>query len=963
MKNYTKISSKYVSEVSSNVTIWRHNKTNARIATFENDDTNKVFSIAFRTPAINNTGLTHILEHSVLCGSKKYPVKDPFVELLKSSLNTFLNAFTFPDKTMYPCASQNDKDFANLMDVYMDAVLNPQIYNHKEIFMQEGWHYHLTNKNDNITYNGVVYNEMKGAFSNPTQLVQRNIQHSLFPDTAYGFESGGDPEFIPDLSYEEFKTFHSKFYHPSNSFIYLYGNCNMEERLEFLDREYLSKFDAIDFNTEVKYQKPFDKPVYVNDYYPVGEDESLKDKTYLSYNVVLPYNKDPKALMATEILLNSLFDIPGAPLKEALVNAKLGQDVLSYIDDDLLQPVIAIVVFNSNKEDEKRFINLVNDELNKLVKNGLNKESLLSIINYSEFKARERGFSAGTPQGLNTILKSCSSWLYDDNDVTSKLEVFKYFDELREDVKNGYFEKLIEKYLINNNHKSFVSLEPSYTIAKERQEKLDLKLKNFKESLSEEEIDNLVAMNLELEQYQKTPDTKEAINTLPKLSIDDISKDPLKYNLEVLNNNPFKVLFSNYETNDIAYMNYYFDITNISTYELKFLSLYCDLFTNLSTSNYHYSELSKIILNYTGSLNLDIQTVSDYKAKKTKTLLKLSYSALTNNINYANELSLDILNNTLFEDEKRLYERICEIKLELEMGLSNRGHQYALRRAGSYVDEDSYINDNIDGISYIDFISDIANDFDNVKANLIKELKALKDKVFTKESFILGFTGTKDMLNKTEKYALDFYNSLSDKSSYKKELFHSNIKNEGIKAEFNVNYVARFGKYKEEFNGGLYVLAKALNYDYLWQKVRVLGGAYGCFLALRDGSIGFTSYRDPNIKKTNDTYNEIYEFISNLEVSEDDLLKFKIGAIADIDLVLHNKGKGQLAQKNYLSNLEYDDIKKTRLELINAKASDLKSFKDLFKEALDYNAICVIGNSNKVIENKELFKEIRNLTK
>ena len=347
MKNYTLLETKYIDEINSNVSIYQHNKTNARIVTFKNDDPNKVFLIGFRTPPINSTGLTHILEHSVLCGSKKYPVKDPFVELLKSSLNTFLNAFTFPDKTCYPVASVNDKDFKNLMDVYLDAVFYPNIYNHKEIFMQEGWHYELNNKDEDIFYNGVVYNEMKGAFSDPEQVLYRNIMHSLYPDTPYGLESGGDPKYIPELSYEEFLNFHSKFYHPSNSYIYLYGDMDFEERLEYLDKEYLNKFDKIEFDTRVPFQKPFDKPIYEEYKY---QSDSLDKKTYLSYNVAFPSTLDYKLIIATKLLLNNILLTPGSRLKQKLIDANIGEDVDALFDDGLLMPMLTIIASNSEKE-------------------------------------------------------------------------------------------------------------------------------------------------------------------------------------------------------------------------------------------------------------------------------------------------------------------------------------------------------------------------------------------------------------------------------------------------------------------------------------------------------------------------------------------------------------------------------------------------------------------------------------
>ena len=509
MKNYTKLKTKFIEDIQSNVTIYKHNKTNARICTIENDDNNKVFSIAFRTPPMNNGGLTHILEHSVLCGSKKYPVKDPFVELIKSSLNTFLNAFTFPDKTMYPCASQNDKDFKNLMSVYMDAVFYPQIYSHEEIFMQEGWHHHILDENDPVTYNGVVYNEMKGAFSDPQQILFRNLMHSLYPDTAYGFESGGDPAYIPDLTYEEFKEFHSKYYHPSNSYIFLYGNCDMEERMNWLDKEYLSNFEAIDFDTEIKYQEPFAKPIYQTNYYPVAKEVPLENKSFLSYNVAFPSTLDAKKMIATSILVDVLLNNPGAPLKQALIDAKLGADVMAAFDDGLLQPLLAIIVVNADEKREQEFIDLVNASIKDILDKGLDHNALRSLINYQEFKVREGKFSY-MPKGLEIEMTCLNSWLYSEDLPFAKLENLKYFQELKDELDQGYFEEIISNLILNNPHKTYVKLCPSHTCAEEKEQALETKLKNFKDSLSKEELQALIEKNKALQVYQSTPSTEEA---------------------------------------------------------------------------------------------------------------------------------------------------------------------------------------------------------------------------------------------------------------------------------------------------------------------------------------------------------------------------------------------------------------------------------------------------------------------
>jgi len=956
MNNYTLIEEKFIDEINSNVRVYSHNKTKARIVTLKNDDPNKVFLIGFRTPPINSTGLTHILEHSVLCGSKKYPVKDPFVELLKSSLNTFLNAFTFPDKTCYPVASINDKDFKNLMDVYLDAVFYPRIYTKKEIFMQEGWHYELNDVNEDIFYNGVVYNEMKGAFSDPEQVLYRNIMHSLYPDNAYGLESGGDPKYIPDLTYEQFKDFHSKFYHPSNSYIYLYGDMDMEERLEYLDKEYLSNFNHIDFDTKIAPQKAFLKPVYEEYEY---QADKLENSTFLSYNVAFPTTLDYKLIIATKLLLNNILLTPGSRLKQALIDANIAEDVDAIFDDGMLMPMLTIMASNSNKESLNKFIEVIDNEFKAILDSGLDKEALLANINFFEFKSREDLFSPRMPKGLNIILRSLDSYLYDDKLPYLKLIELKYYNELREDLKTDYFENIIKDYILNNNHKAYVTLIPSLDYSNREEKIVKEKLANYKKSLSDKELNELVKINKDLKKYQSEPSTKEEINTLPKLSLEDIKMTPEKYNLEVIDNK-YKLLFSNYHTNDIAYVKYYFDIEKLNDNDLKYVSLYSDLLFNLSTKNHNYLEINQLIQGYSGG----IYNTLNYATRLDKSLylqLVYGYSALTKNVNFVEELLEDVINNTIFDDYKRLKERLLEIKNTITMSISNNGHRFAARRAMSAINHENYVGDLVSGIRYLDFITELCNDFDNKKDAIVSNLLNVK-KLLAKDNFTAAFTGNKEMLSKVSPVIDKFYNSLKSNVSYDKQEFKENILNEGIMASFDVSFNALVGKYDIPYNSGMGVLLNSLYNDYLWTEVRVKGGAYGVMPQIRrDGFIVLVSYRDPNIKKTYDTYNNIPNYIDSFNPTDDELLKLKIGAIGNVILVLHNKDKAETARTYYFKGVT-DEIRINEInDVINAKTADFKEYKKAFIEALANPSITTIGNKNKVEESKDLFKSIRNL--
>ena len=960
MKNYTKITSKFIEDIQSNVTIYKHNKTNARICTIENDDTNKVFSIAFRTPPKDSTGLTHILEHSVLCGSKNYPVKDPFVELLKSSLNTFLNAFTFPDKTMYPAASQNDKDFKNLMSVYMDAVFYPQIYNHEEIFMQEGWHYHILDENEPITYNGVVYNEMKGAFSDPQQTLFRHLMHSLYPDTAYGFESGGNPVNIPELTYEDFKEFHSKYYHPTNSYIFIYGNCDMEERMNWLDEAYLSNFDKIEFDTEIKLQAPFDKPVYEKHYSGISPEQSLDNKTYLSYNCALPTTLDTKLTIATSVLVDVLFNTPGAPLKQALIDAKLGDDVMAMLDESLIQPLLSIIVVNSNEEKLEEFISIVNNSLNEILDKGLDHEALKALISFAEFKVREGKFGR-MPKGLEIQMTSLSSWLYDEADPFSKLENIKYYQELKNDLETNYFENIITKYILNNNHKSYVMLAPSHTYQAEKEEKVVKHLEAYKNSLSKEEVLKLIEKNKALAVYQSTPSTPEEVATLPKLALEDLNPNPEKYNCVKLDGK-YDTLYSDYFTNGIHYVTYSFIVDSIDKESAQYLKLLSMLLSNVNTKNSSYAEVHKNIQSLTGGVSFaSSQYLTCDNVCKTK--FDISFSAVEENLAAANEIVLDVLHNTNLDDYKRIMEKLAESKVSLEMTIVNAGHAMSLLRAGSYITEANYLNDATTGLGFYDFLCDLINNFDSKKELLTHKLEELLNKVFTKNNFLLRFTGNNENLENAYVVANKFFDTLSEEVCEFKSSFVPNTLNEAVKTPADVNYVARVGLYDEPFSGAMHVLNNALSLDYLWMQVRVHGGAYGCMIQTpKNGLIGFTSYRDPEIARTNKVYEEVVDYIRNLNPTDEELLKYKIGAIGSLDQVLHASSKGNLAQNNYLAGFTYELQAKYRKEAIEATKEDLVNLAQCFEQALSTKNICVIGNQNKIEANKELFDNIRNLT-
>ena len=592
----------------------RHKKSGAKISLISNDDENKVFYIGFRTPVEDSTGVPHIIEHTVLCGSDKFPVKDPFVELVKGSLNTFLNAMTYPDKTVYPVASCNDKDFANLMDVYLDAVFHPNIYKKEEIFKQEGWHYELEDKDAPVTINGVVYNEMKGAFSSPEGVLDRVVLNSLFPDTTYSNESGGDPEVIPELTYEQYLDFHRKFYHPCNSYIYLYGNMDMDEKLEFLDKEYLSHYDKIEVDSAIQLQAPFEKPVTISKPYSIASSESLEDNAYLSYNVAIGTNLESELTLAFDVLDYALLSAPGAPLKQALIDAGIGKDIMGGFDNSTLQPIFSVVAKNANKEDEEKFVGIIEDTLKKIVKDGLNRKSLLAGINSEEFKFREADYG-NFPKGLIYGLSCMDSWLYDDDEPFLYLKILDVFAALKEKIETGYFEELIQKYLLDNSHKSYVSIEPEKGLNASLEKELEEKLAAYKRDLSEEEIDKLVEDTKHLKQYQEEPSPKEDLLKIPMLKRQDMKREaqPLVY--EKVSCNGIETIHTNIYSNGIHYLNLMFDIGDITEEELPYLGVLKAVLGYMDTEHYNYADLANEIDLKTGGISSQINIYADTKKK------------------------------------------------------------------------------------------------------------------------------------------------------------------------------------------------------------------------------------------------------------------------------------------------------------------------------------------------------------
>jgi len=953
------IEEKEIKEINSIARLFEHEKSGAKLLSLQNDDENKVFSISFRTPPHDSTGLPHIMEHSVLCGSRKFPTKDPFVELAKGSLNTFLNAMTFADKTMYPIASTNDKDFMNLMDVYLDAVFYPNIYKYPEILMQEGWHYELENEEDEITYKGVVYNEMKGAFSSPESILFRKIQESLLPDTPYGVESGGDPDFIPELTYEDFIAFHKKFYHPSNAYIHLYGNGNLEEQLEFIDREYLSHFERQKIDSSIELQKPFDEIKEIQADYPISMEESQECKTYLSLNYVIDRSTNPEIYLAFQILEYLLLETPASPLKKALLEAEIGKDVFGSFDNSIQQPIFSIIVKNSDIDKKEQFVQIVKDTLAQLVKDGIDKKLVQAAVNAKEFSLREAD-SRGYPKGLIYAIKSMSSWLYDDAPFMH-LCYEASLAKIKESFNSSYFEALIENYLLNNQHASLLILSPKKGLLEEKMKKTREKLAAYKAKLSKEEIADLIKKTKELQKRQMTPDDPKDIEKIPLLSLEDIKKEAEKLPQVEKEEQGIKVLFHPLFTNKITYLNLYFDLKTLEQDLIPYGGMLVGILGKMSTENYDYGDLSNEINIHTGGISIHADTFGiNGSDKEYESKFIIKSKALTEKVPQLIKLLKEIIDLTKFDDEKRLLEIIREMKSRMEMNLYAQGHVVAYERLMSYFTEKGAYNEQLKGFSFYQFIVDLEENFQAKKVDIISNLKKAASAIFNINHLIIGLTSEeKDYKVFQDNLSLLTENLNKEKRVKQNYTFNITNKNEGLMTQSDVQYVAKgynFLPLSYNYSGSMQVLKTIISLDYLWNKVRVQGGAYGAFFNVsRTGNIYFASYRDPNLKKTLEVYDAAADYIQNFDASERDMTKYIIGTISRYDFPLTPSMKGEKAVSLYISQISQEDIQKERDEILNTKKEDIIQYRQMLKEITSKNLYCVMGNKEIIKENSDLF--------
>lgn len=947
---FTIENSEAIPEFDGTAYIMRHQKSGARLMYLKTDDENKAFAITFKTPPVDDTGVFHILEHSVLCGSKKFPVKEPFVNLLKSSMQTFLNAMTFPDKTMYPVASTNEQDLINLMDVYMDAVLNPNIYEKAAIFEQEGWHYELDSDKDPLRYNGVVFNEMKGALSDPDTVLYDALCEALFPDTCYAYESGGSPDAIPTLSYEAFLDAHRRHYQLDNSYILLYGDMQVEKELEFLDENYLSVEPTFKASPNpLVLQKPVKNLNVVKQMLTTPENASL-GIAYVAGEV-----HERERILALDILIDTLMGSNEAPLKRAILDSQIADDAHGYLVDEQLQPVVVLQLKGCKPEAKERFYSLIQETVTKLQKTGIPKERLEASLSRGEFAVRERDF--GIADGVVLGIQSMTGWLYDDSMATSYLHYEDAFKDMREEIENGYFEQLLGELFLANDHVAQVSIVPVESLDEESETE---KLAAIKASLSPEELAKISDEATRLRRIQEEPDSADALATLPLLRLEDIGKPRPDPTFCLREDTPLPCLCHDIPTRQINYVYHYFDIDCLTFEDLPYIGILMRLFGKLDTELHTADELDYLTQARLGSMRFFVEAYGDENDPNIITpKFVISVSALAENIKDMVELPSEIWSLTRFDDKDKIRDILLQSRIALEQEFASAGHSAALSRVSSYYNSAAVFREQIAGVDFYRFVKDLLQNYDEKADNLVKQLYSVSTRLFVQDGTISSFTGTEE----DNKRFWDIGGTL--------RLTHcgttSNLvvpapvkRNEAFIVPTDICFAAQ--GYDRRlldipYSGVWQTASRVLSYDYLWSQVRVKGGAYGAgFRADRSGGMQFYSFRDPHIDRTFGSFTESGRWLSTFSPDEESMRGYIISSVAGYDTPRKARELSRRQDAEFFSHLDPGWRLTARSEALASTPAKLNALASTIDKINQAQALCVFGNRELLEKSKRDFK-------
>lgn len=944
------IEERQLPELNSRGRLFRHTATGAELLSIENDDENKVFGISFRTPPSDSTGVAHILEHSVLNGSRKYPVKEPFVELVKGSLKTFVNAFTFPDKTVYPCASQNLQDFYNLIDVYMDAVLHPLIPPH--ILDQEGWHYELDDLDGEMIYKGVVYNEMKGVYSDPDSLLEDACQQSLFPGHVYGLNSGGDPKVIPNLSYRQFVDFHHTYYHPSNSRIYWYGDDDPDERLR-LSSEYLKEFQALEVQSEIPLSKAFTQPVRVVKPYAVSEGET--GKYYITANWVLAENAEPQLNLALNILTHILIGTPASPLRKALIDSGLGDDLVGTgLEWHLRQLYFSAGLKGVAETDLDAVEKLIKDTLRQLVQEGFDKETVAASMNTVEFSLRENN-TGQFPRGIFTMLKALTTWLH-DGDPFAILTFEEALAAIKEKLAAGesYFEELVRQYFIENPYHSIVVLQPDTLLNQRLAEEEAERLQAVRSQMSDEELQAVVENTKKLKAIQETPDTPEALATLPVLQLEDLDKQNNEIPIEVSQIKDARVLFHDLFTNGILYLNLGFDLHQLPQEYIPYLNLFADGLVKMGTQQQDYVRLAQRIGQHTGGIGPGLFVNTIHQTDESTAYLMINGKSTVEKAGEMLAIIREMLLETDFDNRERFKQILLESKAGLESSLVPSGHSYVNRRLNGKLHEAGWLNEQINGISQLFFLRQLQQQVEQDWPAVVAKLNEMQQLLFTQPALLCNLTLEAEDWDRVQPQLAEFVEAMPAGAA-KVQPWQPDFEREaeGLSIPAQVNYVgSAYSLYQHgyQLHGSIAVIKNYLRTTYLWEKIRVQGGAYGAMVAfdLNTGELNLLSYRDPNLLSTLDNYAGVPQFLRSLDLSQGELTKGIIGAIGELDTYLLPDAKGYTSMARYLTRFDAEARQTYREQILGASQADFKALAEVLQAAGQEPQVVVLGSAEAI---------------
>lgn len=952
------IEKRFVKEVNANCLYFEHVKSGARLMKIEADDDNKTFGITFKTVPASDNGIAHIMEHSVLNGSKNFPAKSPFDILSKGSLKTFLNAMTSRDATFYPVASMNEKDYFNLMNVYLDAVLFPLLHNDQRILQQEGWHHELTEKDGAVVYKGVVYNEMKGAFSSPQRELRYQMLRNLFPDNVYGKESGGTPAAIPTLTQEEFVAFHKTFYHPENSYIFLYGNASTDKELEFIDRNYLSNFTRGGFRAVINDQPTFAAPKDVVGYYPVMEGET-QGKTFLSQSYVIGHNTDNMLGMALDILADVLVNQESAPVRLALQKGGIGKDVYASVSD-YKQNVFTITVLNADPADKERFAAIVMKELTEQAFRGIDREEVAGVLSRMEFSLRE---GSNAQMGIQYMNQHRNGWFFAD-DPFAGLEYEKTLTAFKASLKTNYLEKLVQEGMLSNNHSLLLTLAPKPGLDAERNAAVVKELAEYKAKMTPEAVDKLIADTRSLIEYQNADDTPEAIASIPMLSLSDINPKAPFYDCVEKQVEKVPVLYRDDFTNGIYYCRLLFDLRTLPEDLIPYAALLSDLLGSVNTRDYTYGKLNHALNVNTGGFSSSIQMyVPEFDDNNLRPMFAISTKVMADKAPRMFELAEEIVLRSLLTDTARLHELVGRRRSQMQSSMNQDGFNVAASRLPSYFTREGVFGQLTSGLDYYWFISKINDDFTARSTEVMANLRAVVEKLFSRSNLMVNVTCASTDFDVFKGHLAGFINRLP-KAEVPLQTWNLSpeMKNEGILAASKVQYVVagyNFKKLGYQWNGNMRVLAQVVSSEWLHNQIRVIGGAYGGYCRIgADGMVTFNSYRDPGLNKTIETYGQTGDFLKKFETDQQRLTRYIIGTIANLDMPLSPSQRGYRAFDMFLSKRKIGDIQKEREAILKTTLDDVKGYAGMMDRVIGQGAVCVFGNTQKVSAEKEHLKRL-----